>query len=128
MTKALKQLRMELSAIQKFLDVSDIPTQQVMTFLFVAEKGEAVMGDLAEATGVAQSSVSRNVARLGNGLSPSEPGYGLLEAFEDPYYRKRKLVKLTPRGKELVKAIDNVGVKLALVGKPERHPKGMENA
>ena len=64
------------------------------------------MADLSDLTGLAQSSVSRNVAKLAQGMSPSEPGYGLIEAFEDPYYRKRKLVRVTPRGLDFAKKLE----------------------
>lgn len=63
------------------------------------------MQDLIARLAVEQSSVSRNCALLGPGLSPSEPGYGLLETYEDPHYRRRKLVKLTPRGELLRDAL-----------------------
>lgn len=106
MTTELAKVRGCLCAVQRFVRVADIPAQQIVTFLYVAEHDEIAMVDLAEVTGVAQSSVSRNVARLGPGPNPREPGYGLLTAYEDPYYRKRKLVKLTPRGRELVKEIE----------------------
>jgi DNA-binding MarR family transcriptional regulator len=106
--KATTQLALQLQAVQRFLGNNDLPIQQILTFLHVAGTDDLPMADLVELTGVAQSSVSRNVARLGRGTSPSEPGYGLMEAYEDPYYRKRELVKLLPRGKELVKAGEKV--------------------
>lgn len=30
---------------------------------------------------------------------------GLVEAYEDPFYRKRKLVRLTGRGRDLVEQL-----------------------
>src|SRR4051794_21772868 len=77
---------------------TDVPVSQVLTFLAVASHGEMPMADLEKATGVVQSSCSRNVARIGPGTNPKEPGLGLVETFEDPWYRRRKLVKLTHRG------------------------------
>lgn len=94
-----------LTTIAEYLGQVDIPMQQLLTFAHVAEKGEVSMQELCQLTGVGISSVSRNVARLGNGPKPSEPGYGLLRAEEDPHFRKQKLVTLTPRGQELLNAV-----------------------
>src|SRR4051812_31439570 len=90
------------NAVRKFLDTNELPMQQLLIYLHVADRGEMPMADLLDLTGVAQSSISRNVALLGPGPNPRERGYGLIEAYEDPFYRKRKLVKLTERGKELL--------------------------
>lgn len=92
-------------ALKKFQDATDSPTmpsQQIAAFLYVAERGEVPQADLEDATGVSQSSVSRNVSLLAGGL-PSEKreGYGLLETYDDPLYRRRKLVRLTEKGRAL---------------------------
>jgi DNA-binding MarR family transcriptional regulator len=86
----------------------ETPIQQVLTFAAVAGSSEPVaMGDLVASTGVSQSSVSRNVATLGPGINPSLPGYGLMEAYEDPYYRRRKLVRLTAKGTKMRDHLQN---------------------
>lgn len=77
-----------------------MPLQQIQLFLHVAHHGEVLMEDLAAATGVEQSSVSRNVTILGDGR-PNKPGYGLVRSYEDPHYRRRKFVCLTEKGKSL---------------------------
>jgi DNA-binding MarR family transcriptional regulator len=107
--KMTTQLAAQLRIIQKFLDAPELQMQQILTFLAVADVSEIPQADLEKLTGVGQSSVSRNVAKLGPGASPREPGYLLMEAYEDPEYRKRKLVRLTPRGKELVKELERFG-------------------
>jgi DNA-binding MarR family transcriptional regulator len=63
------------------------------------------MEDIQKRVGVGQSSISRHCSRLGPGLTPRDPGWGLVEAYEDPEYRRRKLVQLTPRGKVLIQEI-----------------------
>jgi DNA-binding MarR family transcriptional regulator len=95
-----------LDAMRGFLGTSDIPLQQVLTFAHVADRQELPMADLIDLTGVGQSSVSRNVAALSSTRGVREPGYGLVEAYEDPAYRRRKLVKLTARGRALVAEIE----------------------
>lgn len=93
------------------LGTNEIPSQQLLILAAVAERPDLPMAELQKVTGMVQSSVSRNVAKLGLGESPRDPGYGLIEAFEDPYYRKRKLVRLTPRGHEVVKAMEKAVVR-----------------
>jgi len=100
----MKAVTVGLEVIQKVMDYTSnpvIPAQQVTILLTVLDRGEMPMGDLADLIGIAQSSVSRNVALLGRGLTPVSSGHRLLEAYEDPFYRRRKLVKLTPRGELL---------------------------
>lgn len=57
------------------------------------------MFDLIEACGLSNAAVSRNITLLGRG-SPKEPGMGLVEAYEDEMWRRRKLVQLTDAGKK----------------------------
>lgn len=85
---------------------TDTPMSQVLTFLHIATRGELPMADLAKSTGVVLSSVSRNVAKIGPGPNPKDPGLGLVEAFEDPWNRKRKLVRLTKKGRALADKIN----------------------
>jgi DNA-binding MarR family transcriptional regulator len=94
-----------LEAIKEFTGNSEIPAQTVLTFLHISLRSEVPMADLIKLTGVSQASVSRNVARLAQGLTPDKPGAGLIEVYEDPYFRSRKLARLTSRGRKLVEAI-----------------------
>lgn len=93
-----------LSQLSEGTQNPTMPLQQVQLFLHVAHHGEVLMEDLEEATGVEQSSVSRNVSALGGGW-PGKPGYGLVESREDPTNRRRKLVRLTNKGKALAGGI-----------------------
>lgn len=71
----------------------------------VARKAEGIgMQDLMAATGHSSSTVSRNVELLGSG-SISRRGAGLVETFDDPEYRKRKMVRLTARGRVVLDKI-----------------------
>lgn len=111
-------LGVSLAVITKLLEATNSPTmpgQQIATYLHVATHGEVPQADLEAATGVAQSSVSRNVAILGAGLSSEEPGYRLLRSYEDPHYRRRKLVNLTEKGEALawVLAATTAGERMA---------------
>ena len=59
------------------------------------------MKELADALGVAQSTMSRNVAYLDRINRHHQPGLDLVRATEDPAERRRKIVTLTPRGRQL---------------------------
>lgn len=98
---SLAQVEAVLAALTVGTDNSKMPIQQVRLFLHVAAHGEVFQTGLAGAVGIAQSSVSSNVAILGKGLRPGEEGYGLLESGEVPHYRRCKSVWLTERGKAL---------------------------
>ena len=95
-----------IQTVIRYTENSKMPLQQLSILLYVAQFSEVPMSDLIRAAGVEQASVSRNVAILGQGLSPREKGYGLIEAYEDPEYRRRKLVKLTARGVALKKDLE----------------------
>ena len=83
---------------------SQIEAQAIAIFFYIGIHGpqEGVrMQKIAEELDIAQSSVSRNVYKLGDVNRHKKPGIGLLIAFEDPMYRKRKLVRLTSKGKRV---------------------------
>ena len=99
-----------LENIQEFRKYSsNIHSQTISVFLYIAinegKKG-VPMTSIADFTKLSQSSVSRNVALLSkwSGIIDKEkkirkPGLDFVEAFEGPMERRRKLVKLTAKGK-----------------------------
>lgn len=95
-----------LEKTRDHLGTNEMPSQMLWIFAYVAENKDVPMADLCKQTGLAQSSISRNVAKLAQGESPTEPGYGLIEAFEDPYFRRRKLVRVTPKGIKFAKELE----------------------
>jgi len=83
---------------------TQIEAQAIAVFFYVAIHGgkEGVsMQTISEELDIAQSSVSRNVYKLGDINRHKKIGIGLLETFEDPMERRRKLVRLTSKGKRV---------------------------
>ena len=93
-----------LRLIERFrmLD-SEIQAQSMAVLLKVAKHPVPIkMAEIAEELGLSQSTVSRNVAYLGDWNRHKTKGHELVEAFEDPMERRRKLVRLTAKGKRFV--------------------------
>ena len=68
------------------------------------------MKNISKELGIAQSTVSRNCYKLSDKIK-EKPGIGLLQSFEDPMERRRKLVRLTPRGKRVHSTLSELVVK-----------------
>jgi DNA-binding MarR family transcriptional regulator len=87
------------------LQSGEMPMQQVDVLLSIAAKPGIPMAELADATGLAQSSISRNVAALSNYHRSGVPGLGFVEAVIDPREPRRRLLFLTPQGKVFVRRV-----------------------
>lgn len=102
-----------VSALQRGLTLFDelrnldpeIQAQTVTIFLLVASKPGMPMRDLEKLTGLASSSVSRNVAAMGKLHRGGRAGLDILVAKEAPLDRRSKLVFLTPKGHRIAKRL-----------------------
>jgi DNA-binding MarR family transcriptional regulator len=107
---ALNKLERILEEFRK-LD-PEMPMQTAMTLLFVAQNQDAQDGVsikmVAEALGISSAAASRNVSRLSKVGVKQQIGHGLVETFEDPLFRVRKCVKLTPKGRRVIQSIVEV--------------------
>lgn len=106
--KPITQFMVQMRLIQNATKMPEIQAQQVICFLSVATQPDISMGALTRAMGTSGAACSRSIARLGIGESPDSPGLGLVEAFEDPWCRRRKQVRLTPKGKALAQRLDGI--------------------
>lgn len=97
-----------LEAFREFTGDGDVQVQTIQTFLKVVMAGGATANfdDIAKATGVSQAAISRNIKKMAKG--PREtPGYGLIIVELDPYDSRRRIISLSPRGKDLVSAMES---------------------
>ena len=87
----------------------EMQAQTMLIFLLIANRDPdpISMTDLARQSGVAQSSVSRNVASLGSINRHKMPGLQLVDSYEDPKDLRKKLVKLTPSGRRIINLLEN---------------------
>lgn len=93
-------------AIEAFRTLDpDLPIQYALSFLTIARNEGMSIRDLSERLGIAQSSASRNVAALSKWHSFGKAGHDLVHAEEDPRERRRKILSLTPRGRELAERL-----------------------
>ena len=82
--------------------------EAIAVFFYVAVHGGrdgVAMQTISEELAIAQSSVSRNVYKLGDINTHTKIGIGLLETFEDPMERRRKIVRLTSKGQRVHRPI-----------------------
>lgn len=105
---ALAVIESVVSTLQTELGNTELQAQTILTLLTIMRRKEMPMSDLEKVVGVSQAAISRNISRLSRGLPPAFAGPGVIEAFEDPYYRKRKIVQLTAKGETLRKKLGTV--------------------
>lgn len=99
-----KDIARLLNAIERLrlLD-REVPAQVVSCFLYIASHNpchkEALEEDLAFTT----ASSSRNIAWLANNHRLNKPGMKLVIKQRDPLNGRRLILKLSPKGEELIK-------------------------
>lgn len=99
-----------LKIIERFREIdAEMQAQSIAVLLKVAKHPVPIkMSEIATELGLSQSTVSRNVAYLGDWNRRKEEGHKLLEAYEDPMERRRKLVRLTAKGKRFLKSTNQI--------------------
>lgn len=93
-----------LSRIMDSLRVLDdtMPLQTLSVLLEVAKREPISINELADKTGLAQSSASRNVAALSERHWLKRPGLDLVKLDNDPQDIRKKLCTLTGKGRKVV--------------------------
>ncbi|MFN7322999.1 MAG: MarR family transcriptional regulator [bacterium] len=80
----------------------EMPAQVVATFLYVASHNECHKVALEEDLNFPTSSGSRNTDWLSRFHRLRKPGLNLISKEVDPLDRRRTILKLTPKGEQLV--------------------------
>ncbi|UXY92546.1 transcriptional regulator [Pseudomonas phage LUZ100] len=101
---ALTALAVIEEVLKRFRDF-DQEMQTAQTFIAVAMQPGITMKELSEKVGISQASCSRNVSALSRVHRLNKPGMDLVVAAEDPMERRRKVVKLTPKGQRLAETL-----------------------
>lgn len=89
---------------------SHMESQSIAVFFYVCLYSGAdgvSMQTIAQKLDLAQSTVSRNCYKLGDKTRGGN-GIGLLQTFEDPEERRRKLVRLTAKGRRVFNTLSDM--------------------
>ena len=89
---------------------SHMESQTIAVFFYVGEYGGAdgiAMQTIADKLDLAQSTVSRNCYKLGD-RTRDGIGIGLLQSFEDPEERRRKLVRISAKGRRVYNSLTDM--------------------
>lgn len=91
-------------AIQLIQGISQIeaemPLQQLHVLLLIAQAEEGTsLTDLAKKAGIGLATASRYVSALGKQNRHRQEGLLLVESFEDPMERRKKIIRLTDKGR-----------------------------
>ena len=103
-----KNLLTIIEEIRKF--DSHMESQTIAVFFYVCLYSGAdgvSMQTISQKLDIAQSSVSRNCYKLGD-RTRDGIGIGLLQSFEDPEERRRKLVRLTAKGRRVFNTLSDM--------------------
>lgn len=96
------ELVQALGLIHNIREYSDMPISQAYALLLIARYEGLSVKDLAHRADIGMATASRYVSMFGKTIRPGESGMGLVEAVDDPMERRKKIIKLTPKGKQVI--------------------------
>lgn len=100
----LKQAIDLMSGVQK-VD-PDMSLQQLLCLFFIAQEEEGCsLTDVARKANIGLATASRYVSSLGKMNRHKEEGFNFVESYEDPMERRKKIIRLTTKGKIALKKI-----------------------
>jgi len=89
---------------------SEMQAQTMLALLYIARMDKtdspATVKDVGEYLGVSTAAASRNVAALSAWSRHQKPGHDLIEATENPAFRSQKFIRLTTKGKRMIKTLE----------------------
>jgi DNA-binding MarR family transcriptional regulator len=81
----------------------DMPLRQLHCLLVIAQEPEGMsLTDISQKVGIGLATASRHVAALGKQNRHREEGLLLVESFEDPMERRKKIIRLTSKGRAAI--------------------------
>ena len=84
----------------------EMPLQQARCLFIIATSEEGMsLSDIAKKAGIGLATASRYIGALGKTNRKREEGLQLIESFEDPMERRRKVIRLTTKGRATVRRI-----------------------
>jgi DNA-binding MarR family transcriptional regulator len=109
-TLPLHRMQEAIRCLQHSTGNEELQAQAMLVFLFVASRhpGETSLGEIEKSLTLNQTTASRNLGYLGKGNAKLPKGWQLVDTYEDPFYRRRKLCKLTRKGFETASKIAEV--------------------
>ena len=94
-----KTARRFLAFIEEFRKLNpNIQAGQIAVYLHIMSKPGITMKELERATGLSSTAVSRNVLALSETFKAGEPGFDLVETYDDPQDRRNKRVRPKTKG------------------------------
>lgn len=108
-TRTNPQIERLLKAINllRLLD-REMPAQVIATFLYVASHDACHKLAMEEELNFSTASGSRNTDWLSEYHRLNKPGLNLITKEVDPTNRRRQILKLTPKGKELMNQLQDI--------------------
>lgn len=97
--KTLKNLAQSIELI-RVMD-SETSVQGLAIFLAISQNDGIGFGTLADQLNIAQSALSRQISSLGERGRRDKPGLGLVVREGDPQDYRRKVVRLTAKGRRV---------------------------
>lgn len=86
---------------------SEMPLPQVYCLFLLAQAGEDGMSltELSRKADIAMATASRYIGNLGKINRFKEEGFNLVEAYEDPMERRKKIIRLSAKGRALINRV-----------------------
>jgi DNA-binding MarR family transcriptional regulator len=85
---------------------NEMPLQQLLCLLVVAKDDEGLsLTEVAREADVSLTTASRYISALGKQNRKREEGLNLIESYEDPMERRKKIIRLTPKGKATLRKL-----------------------
>ena len=87
---------------------NEIPVQVIATFLYVAAHDDCNKIDMERALGLSSASGSRNTDWLSDQHRLGKPGLGMIVKYRDRTNRRRQILQLTAKGRQMTNTLKNI--------------------